>query len=76
MLTKDGFKLIFKPGEEIKSVLAIARQKQLAESPGSTGDLGQAQTAAAAVLMEKGIAQAKARELVRQFEPAKILDYI
>jgi hypothetical protein len=76
MLTKDGFKLIFRPGDEIKSVLAIARQKQLAESPGSTRDLGQAQTAAAAALVEKGIAQAKARELVQQFEPAKILDYI
>jgi hypothetical protein len=75
MLTKDGFKLIFMAGEEIKNVLAIARQKQLADSP-RTADLGHDQITAAGALMEKGVAQAKARELVQHFDPAKILDYI
>ncbi len=77
MLTKDGFKLIFIPGEEIKSVLATARQKQLGEAvSGGSGELGQAQIATAAALVEKGIAQAKARELVQQFDAGKIMDYI
>ena len=77
MLTKDGFKLIFMPGDEIKNVLAIARQKQIADSTSTTTpDLGHAQTATVTALTEKGVAQAKARELVQHFDPAKILDYI
>jgi hypothetical protein len=76
MLTKEGFKLVFTPGEEISSVLAIARQKQLAESRSSNGIIGNAEAAAMEALMKRGVAQGKARELVQHFETPKILDYI
>jgi ATP-dependent Lon protease len=76
MATKEGYKLILLPGEELLHVLAISQRKQIAEQNEIEPDLPESQQAAIKVLLEKGVSPAKARTLVRQYVPDMIMDQI
>ncbi len=86
MSTKQGYKLVLLPGEELLHVLAISQRKQIAEqgesesepSPGDMpGDgLSDAQRGAITALLERGVTPAKAGSLVRQHDPEMIVDQI
>jgi len=86
MSTKEGYKLVLLPGEELLHVLAISQRKQIAEqgdsdvemssSPALIDALNDAQRAAVSALLDRGITPAKASSLVRQHEPETLVDQI
>lgn len=82
MSTKDGYKLVLLPGEELLHVLAVSQRKQLEDegAPAAPAIEQQQesaqQNAAFQALLERGISPAKAAALASQHDPAAILDQI
>jgi hypothetical protein len=74
MLSKDGYKLILEPGEEVLDVLALSKRKLLVEE--NSPSLDSDQERAMAALIDRGISAAKANTLIRKFDPVLILDQI
>ena len=76
MTTKEGYKLVLHPGENLTHVLALSLRKQLedATEPHATWD--ECQLAVLKELQERGVGRAKAVELVRQFPLDRIQDQI
>jgi ATP-dependent Lon protease len=75
MITKDGYKLVLQPGQELLHVLAISQRKQLCEQQASE-ELNESQHDANSALLERGVSPAKAALLVKKFNPSSILDQI
>lgn len=76
MATKEGYKLILLPGEELLHVLAISQRKQIAEQNEFEPELNETQQASVNALLERGVSPAKARSLVCQYDPEAIVDQI
>ena len=82
MVTKDGYKLVLMPGDELLHVLAISQRKQL--TAGETADeresaleqFTEVQQSAIKALLQRGVTPAKATALVRAYDAALILDQI
>jgi hypothetical protein len=76
MVTKDGYKLVLLPGQELLHVLAISQRKQLREQETSSEGFSQAQQRAIAALVEHGVTPAKASALARTYDADTVLDQI
>ncbi len=77
MVTKEGFKLVLQAGAELLHVLAISQRKSLPEVAAAVEQVfDDHQNSAIQALMERGISEAKAQSLVRQQEPAAVIDQI
>jgi hypothetical protein len=76
MSTKEGYKLVLLPGEDLLHVLAISQRKQLGESDGGEDIADPTREPALQALSERGISPAKAAVLVRQYDPKEILDQV
>jgi hypothetical protein len=74
MVTKQGFKLIMSPGDELMRVLAITHRKQISQNSSLDTELTVARQDALSVLLASGIAPTKATDLVSRFDPEKIID--
>lgn len=74
MITKDGYKLVLQPGEELLHVLAISQRRQLTEAATPKENaLTEMQQHQLDSLLARGVTAAKATSLVQQFPP-EILD--
>jgi len=80
MVTKNGFKLVLKPGDKLLHVLALSRRKTLSESPLALSEsplaLNREQQDAKEALKAWGISESRAEELVRAEEPEIIQQQI
>ena len=77
MLTKEGFKLVLQAGSELLHVLAISQRKSLPEAMAAAENVfDDQQNAAIQALLERGVSEAKAQSLVRQQDPANVIDQI
>jgi hypothetical protein len=76
MVTKEGFKIVLLPGDELLHVLAVSQRKILAEANLMESQLTDVQIAARQALLERGISEAKTDALVRRHNPELILDQI
>lgn len=76
MTTKEGYKLVLVPGEQLAHVLAVSLRKQLEDSVSSESQFDAEQLAALKALQDRGISPAKAGMLVRQFSATAIQDQI
>lgn len=77
MSSKAGYKLVLSPGRAMKDVLLLTQRKQLAFAAGQIeAPLSEPQAQARVALIDQGVADAKATELVRRLEPEAILDRI
>ena len=74
MVTKQGFKLILSPGDELMRVLAITHRKQIAQSNSADTQLTEARQEALSTLLARGVAPAKAMDLVSRCDPETIID--
>ncbi len=74
MSSKSGYKLVLNPGRMMKDVLLMTQRKQLAAATGGKPALNAAQEQARKALVEQGISQAKATELVAKLDPRVIED--
>jgi hypothetical protein len=80
MVTKEGWKLVLKAGDELLHVLAISQRKSLAER-GAMEVQPEVQTdaqweAARQAMEERGISPAKAQSLLRNADPKMVLDQV
>ena len=74
MSSKAGYKLVLAPGRAMREVLLLTQRKQLAFAAAHTDPpLSESREVAKAALIEQGVSQAKATELVRRFEPDTLL---
>ena len=76
MITKQGYKLVLEPGEEVLRVLAITQKKQLADGSMSAPPLSASQEEALKALLERGVGLAKANGLIRMYKPETIIDQV
>jgi Replication initiator protein A len=80
MVTKEGFKLVLLPGEELLHVLAISQRKSLKEAAeGSAAaelEFDDEQNSAMQALLAHGVLENKARSLVSRQEADALLDQI
>jgi hypothetical protein len=76
MSTKNGYKLILLPGDELLHVLAVSQRKQLAGPADSEHAADAGAQAAMQALSERGISPAKGASLVRRCNPELSLDQI
>jgi replication initiator protein A len=76
MSTKDGYKLVLLPGEELLHVLAISQRKQIDGESDGQPNLSDLQVVAVNALLERAISPAKANSLIRQYDPEAIVDQI
>ena len=75
MSSKSGYKLVLNPGWVMKEVLLMTQRKQqLAVATSGKPALTAAQQQARTALVEQGISQSKATELVQKLEPIVIQD--
>ena len=63
MSTKDGYKLVLLPGEELLHVLAMAKRKQIGDGADIPPDVSEVDQRVIQALVERGISQAKASSL-------------
>jgi hypothetical protein len=78
MSTKDGYKLVLQPGEELMYVLETS-QRKIAPAPGEEEtqlDLTEVTQNAIEALLSRGISPAKADSLTHQVDPQTIVDQI
>jgi hypothetical protein len=76
MSTKEGYKLVLLPGEELIHVLAVSHRKLLTNQTETAEPADGTQQLAQNALLERGISPAKAAALVRQHDPQTILHQI
>ena len=76
MSTKEGYKLVLLPGEELLHVLAISQRKQIGEQTDNEPGFTEAQQTAINAMLERSISSAKANTLARLHEPETIIDQI
>jgi hypothetical protein len=74
MVTKQGFKLVMSPGDELMRVLAITHRKQIAQNSSTDTELTAARQDALSTLVTHGVAPGKAMDLVSRFDPETIID--
>ena len=75
MVTKEGYKLVLLPGDELLHVLAISQRKQLLNEKPSL-DVTSDEQAAMQALLDRGVSPAKATTLARTYDPLGIIDQI
>jgi hypothetical protein len=75
MVTKEGYKLILLPGDELLHVLAISQRKQLLNEKRSF-EANDDEQAAIRALLDRGVSSAKATTLTRTHDPLVIMDQI
>jgi hypothetical protein len=76
MITKQGYKLVLEPGEEVLRVLAITQKKQLADESALLPPLTPAQQEAVQTLLDRGVSPIKANALVRRHQPDVLMDQV
>lgn len=78
MMTRNGYKLVLSPGEEVLKVLAISHRKQIkAEGNESEEDAWTAsQEEAVNELVAFGISNMKAKELARAYPADQVIDFV
>ena len=76
MSTKQGYKLVLLPGDELLHVLAISQRKQLGDQTTMNVYVDPIQQEALNALVERGVSAPKAASLTRQHDPRLILDQI
>ena len=76
MSTKEGYKLVLLPGDELLYVLSISQRKQIAEQCETEIELNESQQSAITALLNRGVSPAKANSLTRHHDPALIIDQI
>lgn len=77
MSSKAGYKLVLSPGRAMKDVLLLTQRKQLAFAAGQIeAPPSEPRALARAALIEQGVAETKATDLVRRLDPKAILDSI
>ena len=77
MSSKAGYKLVLSAGRAMKDVLVITQRKQLAFAAAHVDiPLSESREAARQALVEHGVADSKAAELARRFEPGALLDRV
>lgn len=77
MSSKAGYKLVLAPGRAMKDVLVLTQRKQLAFAAARTElPLSESRELAKAALVEQGVSQSKALELVKKYEPHTLLDRV
>lgn len=76
MSTKEGYKLVLLPGDELLHVLAISQRKQIDDPPPVELAAETLQDDAVKALLQRGVSPAKADVLVKKNEPALIIDQI
>ncbi len=69
MSTKEGYKLVLLPGEELLHVLAVSQRKQLMDQRKANVTIDTTQQAAVNALLERGVSPVKAASLSRQHDP-------
>jgi Replication initiator protein A len=76
MSTKEGYKLVLLPGDELLHVLAISQKKQPVDPRLVEVPVNPCQQAAINALVEHGVSPAKAESLAKQYDPESIIDQI
>jgi hypothetical protein len=75
MTSKDGYKLVLEPGEEVLRVLALSQRKLLGENSAQV-PLSDVQQEALDALLAQGLSPAKGNTLVKTYDSQAILDQI
>ncbi len=75
MSTKEGYKLVLLPGEELLHVLAISQRKQIGE-PQEEPQFNETRQTAINAMLQRGISPAKASALAKLHQPEMIVDQI
>lgn len=76
MSTKEGYKLVLLPGEELLHVLAISQRKQIGEQQAEDLELSAVHKLSIEAMLKRGISPAKANSLARLHDPQTIIDQI
>jgi hypothetical protein len=77
MVTKEGYKLILLPGDELLHVLAVSQRKQLYEEKSDEVAAADDRSASVVkVLVERGISAQKAAMLARNYDPQTVLEKV
>ena len=77
MSSKKGYKLVLTPGRAMKDVLLLTQRKQLAFAAAQIeAPLSEPREVARAALIEQGVSESKAAELVQRMEGQALLDRI
>ena len=77
MVSKEGYKLVLTCGRAMKEVLSMTSRRQLAlPVPPSEQPMTATMQAARSAMIEVGVSDLKAEELVRKLDPAAILDRV
>lgn len=76
MSTKEGYKLVLLPGEELLHVLAISQRKQIGEPREEEQVVTETQQTAIQAMLQHGISPSKANALAKLHQPETIIDQI
>lgn len=76
MSTKEGYKLVLQPGEQLLHVLAVSQRKQISEKSEGVPELNETERLALNTLLQSGVSPAKAEALIRQHDPKTILHQV
>lgn len=76
MTSKEGYKIVLSPGQELLRVLAASQRKQINDKKHDDAEVTATQQAAIEHLIEQGILPAKAQSLAQSYDPEMIVDQI
>ncbi|MHB1743746.1 MAG: replication initiator protein A [Acidobacteriaceae bacterium] len=76
MTSKQGYKIVLSPGQELLRVLAASQRRQLADKKPDHGEVTNIQQTAINHLIEHGVLPAKAQDLVQTYDTETIIDQI
>jgi hypothetical protein len=76
MVSKEGFKLVLMPGDQLRQVLTLSERKIQRAMPKSDAVEDSGEAAALRALIEQGVNEEKAQSLLRLASPATVLEQI
>jgi hypothetical protein len=76
MTSKQGYKIVLSPGQELLRVLAASQRRQLNDKKRDEDEITSAQQTAIDHLIQHGVLAAKAQSLAQTYDPETIVDQI